>query len=80
MGTERNTICRLDVYAETITMVIATTDGDVHAMGSISNRRESIRRLVTKLDAGGAWMACCEARPTGYGLYWHLAKLGEAAR
>ena len=67
----------LDVHAETITVAIATTDGDVHTMGSISNRPESIKRLVTKLDVGGAWAACYEAGPTGYALYWQLTRLGK---
>jgi transposase len=67
----------LDVHAETITVAIATTDGDVHTMGSISNRPESIKRLVAKLDVGGAWAACYEAGPTGYALYWQLARLGK---
>jgi hypothetical protein len=68
----------LDVHAEMITVAVATKDGDVHAMGSISNRPESVKRLVAKLDAGGAWRACYEAGPTGYALYWQLAKLGRA--
>jgi transposase len=42
----------LDVHTETIAVAIAAKDGDVHAMGSISNRPESIKRLVLKLDAG----------------------------
>jgi transposase len=68
----------LDVHAATISVAIATKDGDVHTMGSIPNRLESIKRLVMKLDAGGAWTACYEAGPTGYALYWQLAKLGRA--
>jgi transposase len=59
-------------------VAIATKDGDVYTIGIISNRPESIRRLVTKLDAGGAWTVCYKAGPTGYALYWQLAKLGRA--
>jgi len=68
----------LDVHAETITMAIATKDGDSHTMGNISNHPESIKRVVTKLDAGGTWTACYEAGPTGHALYWQLVKLGRA--
>ena len=35
---------------------------------------------VTKLDAGAAWTACCEAGPTGYALYWQLARLAKACK
>ena len=42
----------LDVHTETITVAIATKDGDVHSIGSIPNRPESIKRLVTKLADG----------------------------
>ena len=38
----------LDVHAETIAVAIATKDGDVHTLGSIPNRPESIKRLVTR--------------------------------
>ena len=40
----------LDVHAQTIAVAVATKDGDVHAMGSISNRPESIKRHVMKLN------------------------------
>jgi len=41
----------------------------VRSVGTIPNREESIRRLVKKLNEGGAWAACYEAGPTGYKEY-----------
>jgi transposase len=70
----------LDVHAETISVAIAEKDGEVRSVGSIANRPESIRRVVSKLDAGGAWAACYEAGPTGYALYWQLTKLGKVCQ
>lgn len=68
-------------HAETISVAIATKDGDVYTIGSsITNRPESIKRLVRKLDVGSAWTACYEAGPTGYALYWQLARLGKACK
>jgi transposase len=60
----------LDVYTHTITEAIAEKDSEVRSEGMIPNRSESIKRLVTKLDAEGPWTACYEAGPTGYALYW----------
>jgi len=70
----------LDVHAKTISVAIAENDGEVRSIGSILNRPESIKKLVAKLDAGGEWTACYEAGPTGYALYWQLAKLGKVCQ
>ena len=66
----------LDVHAETIAVAVAEKDGEVRSLGTISNREQSIRKLVTKLSGCGTWRACYEAGPTGYTLYWQLTKLG----
>jgi transposase len=66
----------LDVHAATIAVAIADNDGEVRSLGTISNRPDSVHRLVKKLNEGGAWKACYEAGPTGYALYWQLTKLG----
>jgi transposase len=66
----------LHVHAETIAAAIAEKDQTVRALGTIANREEDVRRLVKKLNEGGAWTACYEAGPTGYALYWQLTKLG----
>ncbi|MGB7547325.1 MAG: IS110 family transposase [Terracidiphilus sp.] len=66
----------LDVHAETITVAVAEPDGSVRNLGTISNRAESIRKLVKKLAPVEQLKACYEAGPTGYVLYWQLAALG----
>jgi transposase len=66
----------LDVHAETIAVAVAEKDGEVRSLGTIPNREQSIRKLVTKLSGFGTWRACYEAGPTGYTLYWQLTKLG----
>ena len=63
----------LDVHAQTISVAVAEKNGEVRSIGCISNRPESVKKLVAKLDAGGEWTACYEAGPTGYVLYWHSA-------
>jgi transposase len=68
----------LDVHAETIAVAIAEPDGEVHSLGTIANRAESIRKLVKKLGSVDQLKACYEAGPTGYVLYWQLAELGVA--
>ena len=65
-----------DAHAETIVAAMAEKEEAVRRLGIISNREESVRKLVKKLNAGGAWAACYEAGPTGYTLYWQLTKLG----
>lgn len=66
----------LDVHADTIAVAVAEPGGDVHSLGVIANREESIRRLVRKLGAAEQLRACYEAGPTGYVLYWQLSALG----
>ena len=66
----------LDVHADTIAVAVAEPGGDVRSVGTIANREESVKRLVKKLNAEGAWKACYEAGPTGYALYWELEKQG----
>jgi transposase len=66
----------LDVHAETIAVAIAKPDGEVRSLGTIPNRTESIRKLIKKLGPGEKLRACYEAGPTGYVVYWQLAKLG----
>lgn len=66
----------LDVHAETITAAIAEPDGEVRSLGTISNRIDSIRKLVKRLGPVEQLKACYEAGPTGYVLYWQLAELG----
>ena len=55
---------------------MAEKEQPVRDLGIIPNREESVRKLVKKLNEGGAWAACYEAGPTGYTLYWQLTKLG----
>ena len=66
----------LDVRAETIAVAIAEPDGEVRSLGTIPNLTESIRKLIKKLGPREKLRACYEARPTGYIVYWQLAKLG----
>jgi transposase len=66
----------LDVHAETIAVAVAEPDGEVHALGVIPNRPESIRRLMKKLGTADQLRVCYEAGPTGYVLYWQLTALG----
>src|SRR5882724_6646220 len=66
----------LDVHAETIAVAIAEPDGLVRSLGTISNRAESIRKLIKKLGPVEQLKVCYEAGPTGYVVYWQLAGLG----
>jgi len=66
----------LDVHAETIAVAIAERRGEVRSMGTILNRAESVRKLVKRLEPISTVRVCYEAGPTGYALYWQLAKLG----
>jgi transposase len=68
----------LDVHADTITVAVAETGGEVRSLGTIPNRLESIRKLIGKLAPAGTLKCCYEAGPTGYVLYWQLAQLGVA--
>jgi transposase len=66
----------LDVHAETIAVAVAEPDGSVRSLETIANHAESIRKMVKRLGPVEQLKACYEAGPTGYVLYWHLAKLG----
>jgi transposase len=66
----------LDVHAETITVAVAESAGEVRTLGTIPNRPESVRRLARKLGAPEQLRICYEAGPTGYVLYWQLMGLG----
>jgi len=66
----------LDVHAATIAVAVAEPDGEVRFLGAIANQENAVARLVKKLNAEGIWEACYEAGPTGYALYWQLAKKG----
>jgi transposase len=66
----------LDVHAETITIAVAESAGEVRTLGTIPNRPEAVRRLVRKLGPPDQLRVCYEAGPTGYVLYWQLIGLG----
>jgi transposase len=66
----------LDVHAETIAVAIAEPAGEVRSIGTIPNRPESLRKLVSKLQPVEQIRACYEAGPTGYAVYWQLTALG----
>jgi transposase len=64
----------LDVHAETI--AVAEQEGEVRSLGVIPNREDSVRKLVRKLGPLEEQRFCYEAGPTGYVLYWQLARMG----
>ncbi len=66
----------LDVHADTIAVAVAEADGSVRELGTIRNRPEAVRKLITKLGSTSALRVCYEAGPTGYPLYWQLTALG----
>lgn len=66
----------LDVHAETICAAIAEPDGSVRELGTIRNRPEALRKLLTKLGDWSSLRVCYEAGPTGYTVYWQLTALG----
>ena len=66
----------LDVHAETIAVAVAEPGGQIRSLGVISNRPESLRKLVKKCGGPGGLRVCYEAGPTGYALYWQLTALG----
>ncbi|MFZ3380925.1 MAG: IS110 family transposase [Candidatus Acidiferrales bacterium] len=66
----------LDVHAETISIAVAEQGGEIRSLGVISNREESIRKLVKKLGPVEELRFCYEAGPTGYALYWQLTRMG----
>jgi hypothetical protein len=68
----------LDVHAETIAVAVAEGRGQVRALGTIPNRPEAVRRLLSKLGKASELRACYEAGPTGYPLL--LAADGDGHR
>jgi transposase len=68
----------LDVHADTIAVAVAEPGGEVRGLGTIANRLESVRKLVSKLGPVTQLKVCYEAGPTGYVLYWQLTQLGVA--
>jgi len=66
----------LDVHAETIAVAVAEAGGEVHSLGIIPNRLESVRKMIGKLGPVSTLKCCYEAGPTGYVLYWQLAQMG----
>jgi transposase len=66
----------LDVHAETIAVAVAEQEGEVRSLGGIPNREDSVRKLVRKLGPLEELRFCYEAGPTGYVLYWQLARMG----
>lgn len=66
----------LDVHAATIHVAIAEGRDQPRSLGAIENRPEAIRKLFKKLGDVSTLRVCYEAGPTGYVLYWQLAKLG----
>jgi transposase len=66
----------LDVHADSIAVAVAEAGGEVRSLGTIPNRLSSVRKLLGKLGDPNSWLACYEAGPTGYTLYWQLTKLG----
>jgi transposase len=66
----------LDVHAETIAVAVAEQEGEVRSLGVIPNREDSVRKLVRKLGPLEEQRFCYEAGPTGYVLYWQLARMG----
>jgi transposase len=66
----------LDVHAETIAIAVAEQEGEVRSLGIIPNREDSVRKLVRKVGPVEELRFCYEAGPTGYVLYWQLARMG----
>ncbi len=66
----------LDVHGETIAVAVAEPDGSVRSLGTISNRPESVRRLIKRLGPVTKLKVCYEAGPCGYVLYWQLTGMG----
>lgn len=71
-----NRFVGLDVHAETISAAVAEASGEVRPLGTIANRPEALAKLFRKLGPAEKVRACYEAGPTGYGVYWELAKRG----
>jgi transposase len=67
----------MDVHVATIAVAIAEPDGEIRSLGTISNRMESVRKLIQKLGPVEKLRVCYEDGPTGYVPYWQLAELGD---
>ena len=74
---KNTTFIGLDVHADTISVAVAEPgrEGQVHSMGIIANRPDSIRKLIKKLRGKSEIQVCYEAGPCGYVLYWQLVEL-----
>jgi transposase len=62
---------------------VAIADGgrgsEVRFLGEVSNSPDAVERLIRKLSGRyGKLHFCCEAGPTGYGLYRQIKSLGHA--
>lgn len=66
----------LDVHAESIAAAVVDLRGSFRSVGQITNRPESVRKLVRRLGSPDQLRVCYEAGPTGYVLYWQLTKMG----
>jgi transposase len=66
----------MDVHAETIAVAVVEGRDQARSLGTIPNRPEAVRRLLGKLGSPAKLKVCYEAGPTGYALYWELARLG----
>lgn len=66
----------LDVHGESIAVAVVESDGTGRSLGTIPNRPESIRKKLKRLGDSAKIVACYEAGPTGYVVYWQLVELG----
>ncbi len=66
----------LDVHANSISVSVAESNGELRFVGKIPNRIDSIRKLMKKLGLKKDLRVCYEAGPCGYVLYWQLTKMG----
>ena len=69
----------IDTHAETLDLAGAEDgrDGRLESLGTIANREESIRKKIRLLQTKyRKILACYEAGPCGYTLYWQLTSLG----
>lgn len=68
----------LDVHAATIAIAVAERDGEVRSVGVIPNTPDALRAALKKLGPPEHLRVCYEAGPTGYAVYWQLARHGVA--
>jgi len=76
---EFNKYVGLDVHKESISVTVADKGrSKPRYFGEITNRAESIRKLVSQLSTDGEEMSFCyEAGPCGYAVYRQLMDLGQ---